>query len=423
MDLRLPAIRLRQTIHKGFVRRKTVGFSALILLCGVVGVAWVAGIRPTVQRESQLSTTAENARTEPLVVAPQFEGILPVSAAEWEWIQQQVQPPGDAKGQVNLSLCLHLLRAHGLAARFPQSDLSSSGAILKLVTDQQAGEEYFGRPCLVKTRGGIRFPTDLGQVQAENHRDFCLATLGEVGLPLSYPLLIDGNRFTLRDVLRDSVANFHLGQEELAWTALAYALYLPPIQSWTNRFGARFSFDDLAEEMMKRPLNKASCCGMHLIHSSTVVARVDAEIPVLSEPVRSRLLAWLRRLAKACAATQHPEGCWPYDWHAEAVHHAGAGTKLTPRDTPQSRLLATGHVAEWLLILPDGVQVSRNVQRKAAQWLYDRLRESTAQEQLESFCPYSHAVHVVRKQARVSITAVATSEGTLSRESTGEGAR
>src|SRR5207302_3298465 len=97
----------------------------------------------------------------------------------------------------------------------------------------------------------------------ELHRDQTLAAFAELGLPLSFTLQGDGGTGTLRDVLDDSLANFHLGQKELAWTALAYALYLPPVKSWINRYGERFGFDQLVSEMLDRPLDAESCGGTH----------------------------------------------------------------------------------------------------------------------------------------------------------------
>lgn len=115
---------------------------------------------------------------------------------------------------------------------------------------------------MVRTRTGIRSnPLCVALGGTEKHRDQLLASVAEVGLPLSLPVQIDGETFALRELLRDSIANFHLQQEEIPWTAIAYTLYLPPQRAWVNKLGERTTFDELAEAVIAVPPHKSSCGG------------------------------------------------------------------------------------------------------------------------------------------------------------------
>jgi hypothetical protein len=160
-----------------------------------------------------------------------------------------------AEGKMTPSLCLHLLHLYGLEETFPYSDVESGTKLLDMLTNDRIGQPFFGVAPLIRTRSGIRFQGEPGLRASESHRDQCLASFGELGLPLSYPLLVDGQNHTLRDVLCDSVANFHLKQAELNWTALAYILYLPPSRKWVNRYGEQYSFDDVVRNLLHRPLS------------------------------------------------------------------------------------------------------------------------------------------------------------------------
>jgi hypothetical protein len=55
------------------------------------------------------------------------------------------------------------LRLYGLESQFAHPKLRSGREILQLLTDSEAGAAYFGRPPVVRTRDGIRFPTALGR--------------------------------------------------------------------------------------------------------------------------------------------------------------------------------------------------------------------------------------------------------------------
>jgi hypothetical protein len=64
---------------------------------------------------------------------------------------------------------------------------------------------------------------------------------------------------------------------------------------------------------------------------------------------------------------------------------------------PANRLLVTGHIAEWLLYLPEDLQPPAETYRRAVQWLYQELKRSSPSQQWEAICPFSHAACVVRQ--------------------------
>jgi len=289
---------------------------------------------------------------------------------------------------------------HGLTARFPERDLPSSEAILELLTSADAGRKYFGSPAFIRTRSGVRFPTAARSVLVpsigwESHRDQVLAAFGELGIPLTQPLRFDDTTLSVRDALRDSIANYHAGQDELMWTGLAYALYLPPIRSWLNRYGERTSFDELVTELLGRPLDRSPCAGTHLVYTLTVLARADQQQPVLTEPVRDRLWQRLRQARDAALATQEPDGSWPLDWNRGLLAKAGGREMGLDVDSLSSRLLTTGHLAEWLLCLPVELAVPDSCLERAGWWLHEQLRAATPELVQDSFCPYTHAARVV----------------------------
>jgi hypothetical protein len=299
-----------------------------------------------------------------------------------------------------VSLYLHVLRVHGLGASRPDPGRPAGATLLDELTDEAAGRAAFGSPALVRARTGARYPTSgpgRFRPSEETHRDQVLAAFAEFGVPLCQPLRFPDETLTVREVLRDSVANFHLRQAELVWTALAYALYLPPQRSWVNRYGEQTTFDELTAELLDRPFNKASCGGTHLLFTLTVLARADAQADVLSGPTRERLWQRLRQARDAVVASQAPDGTWPLDWFQGLGDYPLPATERIDPTDRAVRLLTTSHLAEWLLYLPPELAAPRACLERAGYWLYEQLRAATPAQELENFCPYAHAACVVKR--------------------------
>ena len=197
-------------------------------------------------------------------------------------------------------------------------------------------------------------------------------------------------------MLADSLANFHLSQQEIAWTLIAYSLYLPPIASWTNRYGEKFSFDDLVTKVLVRSLDAESCGGTHLLYSLTVLARADEQRPVLSDSTRRELEDYLRRAVNVVVATQQDNGSWHSAWNYTLLP-GGEPRRWSTRDDDASRLVMTGHITEWLLYLPEELQVEGSVVKRAGIWLKDQLLKASLATKEEQFCPYTHATCVLRQ--------------------------
>lgn len=390
-----------------FLRVRTAvllcGFSALILLLGglfrVRSGQWLPRPADLARLTADPTlATADTAREVPLRIGPHPRPVLAVRPEDRGWVGQRIRPFDRRHNQ--MGLCLHVLRVHGLTARFTEGDLPSSAAILDLLTDAEAGRQYFGNPPFIRTRSGVRYPTVLRNAPApsgawESHRDQVLGAFGELGIPLTQPLRFADTTLSVREVLRDSIANYHARQDELMWTGLGYALYLPPRRGWLNRFGERASFDELVTALLDRPLDKSSCAGTHLLYTLTVLARADQQQPVLTDPIRERLWQRLREALAVALATQEPDGSWALDWNKALLPEAKGPREAPDVNNLPDRLLTTGHLAEWLLYLPEELAVPDSCLRRAGSWLYERLRVATPDDILRDFCPYTHAARVV----------------------------
>lgn len=221
------------------------------------------------------------------------------------------------------------------------------------------------------------------------------ATIDLAGVALSIPVRGADRPASVRDLLCDSVANFYLGQDELSWTAVAYALSLRPAATWTNRYGETFSFDDLAAALLKPPAAHPSCGGTHLLFALTVLRRADDQCRILSPKARARVGEALARAVSAARRSQRADGSWPIDWHLGQFEPPGLGVG-PPTDPEVDALIATGHLAEYLAYLPASEQAGGDHLRRAAIWLQAPMERLTLEERARWLCPLIHAACALR---------------------------
>ena len=291
------------------------------------------------------------------------------------------------------SVLCHLLRVYALET-MPHPRFSSGMEIVQVLTDETLSKKHLGQSLLFQTRHGIRYrlpsPKGPSSEDGESHRDLFLATFAELGLSLSTPMRTATGSFKVRDLLQDSVQNFDLKQQEIAWTAIAYCLYLPQQKEWHNRDGESFTFDDLATELVQRPFRESSCGGTHLLYAMTLLVRVNSVSPCLSASTREVIIQRLRESVSVAVASQTNEGYWNLEWNQTKT---AVPAKI---DTLFYRLLVTGHLVELMQYLPGDLQPSAEVYRRAAGWLCSELGRMQDPMERRMFCPWTHSICSVR---------------------------
>lgn len=383
-----------------------------------VGVVILSYYVSGVARHNQNMTTIQS---------PDFSAILQTSSAD----SPQVEPPsfgkpeqkryGDLRDefvvsdcivpsdhQLGVSDCLHLLKVYGCDI-VVRSDRGKVIPVLEILTDADKGASVFGETPIIKTPYGVRFPTTAvgdDRQSDETHRDQCLATFADLGLSLNTPIYVGHQKYSLLNVLQDSMANFHLKQTELEWSAVAYAKYLAPVtRQWTNRYGESYTFDSLAMEILNRPWERQSCGGLHCLMSLSALYRVDREHKILTNSVRTEVRAKLLEFAKIAISRQAENGSFHPGWTIPAGHLEFGDLPYRHQTISQDAyVLATGHACEWLLELKrdDDFDIPDKQLTNAVSWLSMMLKQSTAAVRWKSFCAWSHAVGVVSRSSVTS---------------------
>jgi hypothetical protein len=363
----------------------------------VCAVAVAIGFHLTSRSRTQAGaaeiSTADASQDQPRHVGPLAPVLFGKESDEAVCLRRMLQSP--LPGPRNLPYCCHLVRLFGRGPA-PGPHFTSGQELFAALTEAGASERYFGETAFFPTRTGIRYRPlyAASAMGAENHRDICLATFAEAGLPLSTDFSSSSETYHLRDLLRDSVQNFHLRQQELAWTAVAYALYRSPGPNWTNRFGETFNWDEMTTAVVSAPFGRSSCGGTHLLYAMTMIRRVEGMGRPLAPALRARLDERLKAAISSACARQAADGHWGADWWANVADEPADSAPMVI-DSNFTGLLFTGHLLECLTYAPSEFQPPELVYRRAAHWLCRALADNGLPDN-EAFCPRTHAMCALR---------------------------
>ncbi len=378
-------------------RSLSFAIEATLLLAALGWCAWQARAATT----ADLPPSPPPLRAEPYDVRPLYDEPAVVSDADLRRVLPRLALRDAGKGTV-IGNVEHALREWGPDAELPAPYVSGRD-LLRLLTDNWRFLGTYGPhqpPLLLDDAAGA--PTQpavavrsLEGVVSSPHVDHTLASLAEAGLSLDQPLVTPGRRTTLRSVLVGSLRSFHLNQAEYEWSALAYALYLPPVARWRTVEGQEMTFDRLARRIEREELPRGVCWGNHRLHALVVFLRIDDRMAadgrprILSPAVRKEVVAYLRAATGLLVAHQHPDGFWNGEWPT-AMPRGGAPSEADG-DRLSDRLIATGHALEWWSVAPREILPPLEVRARAAGWLVRTVDGMSAEEIQRDFSFLSHA--------------------------------
>jgi len=189
--------------------------------------------------------------------------------------------------------------------------------------------------------------------RGEGHYGQLLKILAESGVPVLTPAsTASGHTGTVRHLLQDAIMRYSPSLEQ-EFITIALALYLPPAAtSWTDQYGNKYTFDDLAEALLRMDHGQGPCGGCHVPYALVVLLRVNDMHPILSLRVRDKTLRWLADLSRVLEESQRSTGGWDLAWPLLAKIDEAF------RDPCLDRITMTGHHLEWIALAPASVRPS-----------------------------------------------------------------
>ena len=301
-----------------------------------------------------------------------------------------------ARDPANTNKIVHSLRLWGPHARFGDAKYLDGDEMRDYFLDdavfrQIAGE---GTPPLFSISDGKVHtrewqPDDTHRSTGSVHIDDLLATLAEIGVPLSTPLKTRDGETTVRSLADVAMRRFHRRQAEYEWSIISYGRYFYPAPKWTNQYGETLDADQLLDELTEQPLRRGVCAGTHRLEAMIVLHQANGHVDEMSRRSRHKLLSHLANVRNLLIASQHPEGYWTRDWHL------GSEALNRPTSDLASRILATGHHLEWLALAPPEIQPPRETIVRASQWLIRAMLEVDEAKLSLDYGPFSHAARAL----------------------------
>jgi hypothetical protein len=171
----------------------------------------------------------------------------------------------------------------------------------------------------------------------QGHFGQFLAILAQSRLPIDYPMLVHGKSFTIGDLVEHEKSDCQPG-EELTFKLIGLMHYLDSDETWTSRYGEKWSIPRLISEELKQPIRGAACGGTHRLmgFSYAINKRTLRGKPMTGEFLRAQ--KFINNYHRYTFSLQNPDGSFSTQWF----------TRREANTDIDRRLKTTGHVAEWL---------------------------------------------------------------------------
>lgn len=113
-------------------------------------------------------------------------------------------------------------------------------------------------------RYGLSADVEQGSKSGQGHTDQWLAILSQCDIPSSQELTVDGQRYTLQQLIDQSLYDVPRNLlEEYSWSLIGLTAYVPIDSTWTARDGQTWDFARLVEREANQDLAGSACGGTH----------------------------------------------------------------------------------------------------------------------------------------------------------------
>jgi len=181
----------------------------------------------------------------------------------------------------------------------------------------------------LKTRSGPGF---------EGHEGQFLAILAQSGVSPHEELHVDGQKFTIVDLIKKEMDSCR-PNTELTFKLIGLSYYLDADAEWKSDDGQDWSISRLIAEELKQPIIGVACGGTHRLMGLTICVqrRKLQEKEIVGEWQRAE--EFIQDYIQYALSLRNPDGSFSTKWFE--------GREMIA--DPQRRLQTTGHILEWLV--------------------------------------------------------------------------
>ena len=171
----------------------------------------------------------------------------------------------------------------------------------------------------------------------QGHEGQLLAILAQVQTPIDHPIVVDGVKFTVQDLV-DYEKSTCRAKTELTFKLIGLACYLSSDEMWKNDQGEGWNISRLINEEISQPINGAACGGIHRLMALSYTLEIRR---ARGEPIDGqwqRIASFTENYHRNALELQNPDGSFSSEFFEG----------ISQTSDPLRQLYTTGHVLEWL---------------------------------------------------------------------------
>jgi hypothetical protein len=219
-------------------------------------------------------------------------------------------------------------------------------------------------------------------VGVQGHAGQYLAMLAQSRVKPDYPILVNGYKFTVADLIEHEKDTCRPASE-LTFKLIALSHYLKSDEKWVSNDGQQWDIPRLIKEELAQPINGAACGGTHRMTGFSYAVRKREQRDEPIEGQWKRAHKFVHDFHEYTFRLQNPDGSFSTDWFVQRADYG---------DTAR-RLQTTGHIAEWLAFSLDKQELTDPRMVKAMSYLTDLLLENRGEKW--SIGPLGHGLHAL----------------------------
>ncbi|TWT30473.1 hypothetical protein KOR34_50320 [Posidoniimonas corsicana] len=273
---------------------------------------------------------------------------------------------------------MHSMLSYGLYSR-----VQDGGRRGKPVT--AVGYLCFNKPCnryqmlYLTPEGNLDVRVGVGM---QGHKGQLLAMLAQCNVSPDYPMRVEGQDFTVRDLVAAEQLTCY-ARSELTFKLIGLMHYLPSDSTWVNDQGEHWDFPKLIADERTQKIRGAACGGTHRLSGLALAAkkRVARGEPLDGEWAEAA--KFVEEYQQYAFRLQNRDGSLSTEWFR------GPGDE----DDVDRRIRTTGHILEWLIYsLPEEDLDDRRV-FAAVNYLTNLITSNT--DNGWEIGPLAHALHAL----------------------------
>ncbi len=219
-------------------------------------------------------------------------------------------------------------------------------------------------------------------VGVQGHAGQYLAMLAQSRVKPDYPILVNGYKFTVADLIEHEKETCRPASE-LTFKLIALSHYLKSDEKWVSNDGQQWDIPRLIKEELAQPINGAACGGTHRMTGFSYAVRKREQRGEPIEGQWKRAHKFIHDFHDYTFRLQNPDGSFSTDWF---VQRADYGDNAR-------RLQTTGHIAEWLAFSLDKEELTDPRMVHSISYLTNLLLENRNEKW--SIGPLGHGLHAL----------------------------